>query len=96
MTTQQLTPAQMFVLAHLWATEEHAEHVASHHSATGIPFCTECADWHTQDDDHSLVENPDYSNGSLMCESCDSTTDVEVVPDLTRAGVTIALCADCQ
>lgn len=35
---------------------EHVVMIARESGLSGIPFCAECADWHTPDEEHSLDE----------------------------------------
>lgn len=43
--------AAEFVRVHTWAPLEHARFLAARNA--GQPFCTECADWHAPELEHS-------------------------------------------
>lgn len=50
MTEQE--QAAMFIAVHKWAPIEHAEFLAANNKDK-VPFCTECADWHFENEEHS-------------------------------------------
>ena len=51
MTGEQRQQAARFLEVHKWAPPEHAAYLAG--VKVGEPFCDECADWHTPDEEHS-------------------------------------------
>ena len=59
-------------------SEDVAESLNNH----GIPFCNECADWHYESDDHSTVDNVQYTNTLGLC----GCTDYHMSDCPTRTG----------
>jgi hypothetical protein len=50
------TAADLFLAAHPQYDPEHVQHIAQFADTNGIPYCTECNDWHFADEEHSATE----------------------------------------
>lgn len=52
--------AVLFLAAHPWIPVGHLGELVGAHGGDGTaPFCEECADWHTPDEWHSMVSDPE-------------------------------------
>lgn len=49
-----LIPVEAFLKARPWYDRKHVEEIAAHVTATDVPFCRACADWHYAGEMHSL------------------------------------------